>query len=117
VPVEPGCAGAGGTFGETGDNPAVPGPARDAIRRRVIISGRVQGVWFRAACSEEANRLGVSGTVQNRPDGTVEGDFEGEPAAVLALIEWCHHGPSEAVVADVAVVEARPIGYGDFRVV
>jgi acylphosphatase len=87
------------------------------IRRRVIVSGSVQGVWFRTSCKTVADRLGVRGTVRNREDGTVDGDFEGAREAVESLIAWCREGPEEATVLDVAVVEASPIGYGDFRVI
>ena len=80
-----------------------------AGRARLIVRGRVQGVWFRGAMQDEARRLAVSGWVRNRPDGAVEAEVEGERAAVEAMIAWAHHGPPGARVTDVAVewIEAR----------
>lgn len=71
------------------------------VRVHVIVDGRVQGVFFRYATSEEAGKLGVKGWVRNKRDGTVEGIFEGEETAVNKLIEWCHQGPPYAVVRSV----------------
>ena len=59
----------------------------------VIISGRVQGVWFRSSTKQKAEQLGVTGWVRNTHNGCVEAIFEGEDDEVDALIEWCHHGP------------------------
>jgi acylphosphatase len=87
------------------------------IRRHVIVSGLVQGVFYRHSCLIEATRLGVTGTLRNREDGTVEGDFEGSPAAVQALITWCGRGPEQARVDDVASVDAPPIGYVGFLII
>ncbi len=72
-------------------------------RARVIISGRVQGVFFRDSTRREARRAGLAGWVRNLPDGCVEALFEGDEAAVQRLVEWCHHGPPDARVARVAV--------------
>ncbi len=80
------------------------------IRRRVVVSGRVQGVFFRASCRDAARNAGVSGWVSNEADGTVHAAFEGEPEAVDALIAWCRHGPPQADVADVVVTEDEPRG-------
>ncbi|HWC21898.1 MAG TPA: acylphosphatase [Flexivirga sp.] len=71
----------------------------------VTISGRVQGVFFRASCVQEARRLSVAGWVRNAPDGKVIGHFEGDADAVVALIDWCHEGPRHARVDDVDVRE------------
>ena len=84
------------------------------IRRRVIVSGRVQGVFFRATCRDVARSADVSGWVSNEADGTVHAVFEGEPDAVDAMIAWCHHGPPGAVVVDVAVTEDEPRGESGF---
>jgi acylphosphatase len=70
---------------------------------RVIISGRVQGVFFRVETQRAAERLGVFGWVRNRPEGTVEAVFEGEYQAVDAVLQWCKQGPNLAVVKDVEV--------------
>jgi hypothetical protein len=59
-----------------------------AVRVRVLVSGRVQGVFFRASCAEEARRLGVGGWVRNRPDGRVEAVFEGDQSQVSEMVEW-----------------------------
>ena len=87
----------------------------DMVRRRVIVSGRVQGVFFRASCAEAANALGVSGWVSNEPDGTVAAVFEGDPGAVEGMIAWCHQGPSRAQVDDVTVTEEEPQGVSGFE--
>jgi acylphosphatase len=86
------------------------------IRKRVVVRGRVQGVWFRDSCREQAQRLGVAGWVRNLPDGRVEGVFEGEPDAVEQMVEWCHIGPPRAMVVDVDVVDEEPVGESGFVV-
>ena len=86
------------------------------IRYRVLVSGQVQGVFFRAACRQEAQRHGVSGWVRNLPDGTVEAVFEGPDAEVGRLVEWSRRGPRAAVVQDVRVVAEPPEGISGFQV-
>lgn len=71
------------------------------VRAHVIISGRVQGVYFRAETRDQAMLLGVTGWVKNRPDGSVEGLFEGEQEDVEKLISWCRQGPPGAEVSGV----------------
>src|SRR5512137_535689 len=73
------------------------------LRARVIVSGQVQGVWFRASTKEEADRLGVSGWVRNLPDRSVEALFEGEAKKVEEIVGWCHRGPAGAQVSGVDV--------------
>lgn len=68
---------------------------------RVIISGRVQGVWFRAWTAETALKRGLDGWVRNRRDGTVEAVFSGAPEAVEGMLEACRDGPPMARVVDV----------------
>ena len=86
-------------------------------RAQVVITGKVQGVYFRWATEEEAVRLGVTGWVRNRPDGAVEAEFEGPRPAVEALVRWCHQGPPAARVKRVDVRWAEPTGaYSDFAV-
>ena len=70
---------------------------------RVLISGRVQGVFFRFTMLEEAKREGVNGWVKNRLDGRVEAYLEGKEESVKKLISWCHKGPPGAVVRSVEV--------------
>jgi acylphosphatase len=77
------------------------GIVMDKVRARVIIEGRVQGVFFRQHTEEMAFRLGVKGWVRNRRDGSVEAVFEGEREQVDQIIQWCHQGPSEARVTKV----------------
>lgn len=74
-------------------------------RVRMVIEGRVQGVWFRDSTRREAESLGVRGWVKNRSDGTVEVLAEGTQAAVKKLVSWCHHGPSHASVSHVHAAE------------
>src|SRR5215472_15877150 len=82
-------------------------------RARIIISGLVQGVYFRADAREVAHQRGLSGWVRNRLDGTVEAVVEGEQSAVQAFIAWCHDGPPGARVTDVQVTWETYVG--DFR--
>ena len=74
-------------------------------RVRAIVSGRVQGVSYRASTVDEARRLGLVGWVRNRVDGTVELEAEGTPDAVAALLAWCNDGPPHARVDRVAIEE------------
>jgi acylphosphatase len=87
-----------------------------AARRRVVVSGRVQGVFFRDSCQRAAADAGVSGWVRNRRDGAVEAVFEGEPDAVEAMVSWCRLGPSHARVDQVEVTTEEPQGERGFRV-
>ena len=88
----------------------------ERVRRRVVVRGEVQGVFFRDSTRSAAERRGVAGWVANRDDGTVEAAFEGEPGAVDALVEFCRSGPPRARVADVEVSEEEPRGESGFRV-
>ncbi len=73
------------------------------IRAHVLVSGRVQGVFFRAATKREADSLGVKGWVRNTPEGEVEAVFEGEEDVVKMLVDFCKHGPPRARVTNVDV--------------
>jgi acylphosphatase len=75
------------------------------VRKRLRITGRVQGVAFRASTVATARALGLGGWVANRADGSVEAVAEGDDAAVAALIRWCHHGPPAARVDYVEVTD------------
>ena len=79
-------------------------------RARIVVSGRVQGVFFRASTREEAARLGLGGWVRNLPDGRVEIVAEGSRERLDALLEWCRHGPSYARVEQVDVSWEEPRG-------
>ncbi|MEE9496158.1 MAG: acylphosphatase [Desulfobacterales bacterium] len=72
-------------------------------RAHAIISGRVQGVFFRMETQRAADRCGVCGWVRNLKDGTVEAVFEGDQDRVDAILDWCRQGPPHANVADVNV--------------
>jgi acylphosphatase len=72
-------------------------------RVSVVVHGRVQGVAFRHYTCRQAAELGVTGWVRNRPDGAVEGLFEGSDSAVNALVEWCRSGPPAARVDSVDI--------------
>jgi acylphosphatase len=78
------------------------------IRKRVVVSGLVQGVFFRDTCRREAVARGVSGWVRNRSDGSVEAVFQGDPAQVDAMVGWSRRGPGKAHVSRVMVVEEVP---------
>jgi acylphosphatase len=86
------------------------------IRRRVVVHGRVQGVFFRDTARRMAQSRGVGGWVRNAPDGSVETLFEGDAEAVDSMVRWCGHGPRGAVVERVEVTEEEPEGLTEFRV-
>jgi acylphosphatase len=93
------------------------GPSAN-IRVRIVVSGRVQGVYFRASARDMARQCGVCGWVRNRPDGAVEAVAEGEKAAVQAFTAWCHEGPAGAYVTSVQVVKEPYTGeFEGFQVV
>jgi acylphosphatase len=86
------------------------------VRYRVLISGLVQGVFFRDSCQRMAERHGVRGWVRNLPDGSVEAVFEGDAEEVGQLVEWSRCGPRSAVVEDVRVRPEPPEGLTGFQV-
>ena len=86
-------------------------------RARVRVTGRVQGVYFRAETAERATALGLGGWVRNAPDGGVEAVFEGSDERVTSLVEWCRRGPVGARVDHVAVEWEEPRGEHGFEIV
>jgi acylphosphatase len=86
------------------------------VRKRVLVSGSVQGVWFRESCREQATAAGVTGWVRNRADGRVEAVLEGVEPAVDRVVRWCHDGPRRARVEAVEVTSEVPVGESGFRV-
>lgn len=81
------------------------------VRRvHAIVTGRVQGVSYRASTASEARRLGITGWVKNNRDGSVELEAEGAPEQITAFLAWCHKGPPSARVAAVTVDEREPTG-------
>jgi acylphosphatase len=85
-------------------------------RLEVRITGRVQGVWFRASTREEARRLALDGWVRNLPDGRVEAVFEGEEAALEGMLAWCRTGPPGARVDEVEAVRGPATGLEGFTI-
>ncbi len=86
------------------------------IRKRVVVFGDVQGVYFRDTCRRTALEAGVSGWVRNLPDRTVEAVFEGEPQCVEQLVAWSHHGPQLAIVDRALVYDEAPEGLAGFEI-
>ncbi|MBS7641552.1 MAG: acylphosphatase [Candidatus Bathyarchaeia archaeon] len=73
------------------------------VRAHVFVSGRVQGVFFRANARREALKLGVKGWIRNLPDGRVEAIIEGEEDKVKMMVEWCRRGPPGAIVSRIEI--------------
>lgn len=88
----------------------------DVIRVRVLVSGRVQGVWFRQSTAEAMSGVGVSGWVRNLDDGRVEAAFEGSPEAVARALDYVGHGPERARVDHVERIIEVPTGETGFTV-
>lgn len=86
------------------------------VRARIRVTGRVQGVFFRAETRGKASSLGLSGWVANRPDGSVEAVFEGPESKVNEAIEWARAGPPAAVVESVEVDWDEPQGIAGFSI-
>jgi acylphosphatase len=86
------------------------------VRRRVIVRGQVQGVFFRDSARQRAQTRGVGGWIRNNPDGSVEAVFEGEAEDVERLVDYCRDGPRGARVAGVEVIEEEAEGLRSFDV-
>ncbi|WP_395244375.1 acylphosphatase [Agromyces sp. MMS24-K17] len=86
------------------------------IRRRVVVSGLVQGVGYRYLARKHAQRLGVVGWVRNLPDGTVEAEIEGDEASVATMLRRLEAGPPGSQVTGLAVEEVAPLGEAEFRI-
>ena len=82
----------------------------------VVVSGQVQGVWFRASTKQKAEELGLTGWVRNSPDGCVEAIFEGEEDIVNKMVDWCNKGPPMAKVDNVEVKKQKTVGFKDFSI-
>jgi acylphosphatase len=85
-------------------------------RVRVVASGLVQGVFYRATCASLARARGLGGYVRNLPGGAVEAAFEGSDEAVDEMVAWCREGPELARVDELGVVSEEPVGDTTFRV-
>jgi acylphosphatase len=88
----------------------------DRVRAHVHVSGRVQGVYYRATTRDRAREEGVDGWVRNLDDGRVEAVFEGPPTAVESMVEWCEEGSPAASVADVDARHEDPEGLDGFEI-
>ena len=88
----------------------------DVVARRVMVHGRVQGVFYRDTCQRQASAHRVAGWVRNCADGTVEAWFEGAPDDVEAMVAWAGRGPRHAEVSDVSVNQVAPEGLSGFDV-
>jgi acylphosphatase len=84
---------------------------------KIRIAGRVQGVFYRQSTLEEATKLGLKGTVQNLPDGSVEIHAEGDEKKLEELILWCKEGPQHADVNNVEIQELKLANYKHFRII
>lgn len=86
------------------------------VHAHVFVTGKVQGVFYRLSTVREAERRGIDGWVRNLADGRVEAVFEGDRGTVEAMVNWCHVGPSAAVVKDVTVTWGDLEGWRGFEV-
>jgi acylphosphatase len=86
------------------------------MRRRVVVHGSVQGVFFRDTTRRMAHQRGVAGWVRNNPDGSVEAVFEGEKSAIDRLVAFAHEGPRGARVERVEVFDEEPEGLSGFAI-
>jgi acylphosphatase len=86
------------------------------VRARVLVRGRVQGVWFRQSTADAARTLGVTGWVRNLADGSVEAAFEGPRTTVESAVDYVRTGPPRAEVASVVVTWEEPQGETVFTV-
>jgi acylphosphatase len=87
----------------------------ERIAARLVVRGRVQGVWFRESMRQEAEALGISGWVRNRQDGSVEAHVEGDASAVESIVRWAHKGPERAEVIGVERRDTPPQGLETFE--
>lgn len=88
----------------------------EAIARRIVVHGNVQGVGFRDSCGREASVHGVAGWVRNQPDGAVEALFEGPRTQVEQMVDWARNGPRFADVQQIDVATVEPTGLPTFEV-
>ncbi len=90
--------------------------ADDVIRKRCVVHGKVQGVFFRDSTRDEAERQGVRGWVRNRSDGAVEAVLEGAHEAVDSVVRFFDEGPDRAQVREVEIHDEEPEGLSSFEV-
>ena len=83
---------------------------------RLVITGKVQGVFYRQSAFEHAQQMDIKGWVKNRPDGAVEATITGSEEAVRAFINWCRQGPPQAIVGDIEVVPIEETTFDNFSI-
>ncbi len=83
----------------------------------IIVTGKVQGVFFRASTKAVADQLGVKGMVKNMKDGSVYIEAEGDEFSLESFLEWCHEGPEKAKVENVEISPAEMKNYRNFEVI
>jgi acylphosphatase len=88
----------------------------EIVSKRIVVAGRVQGVWYRGSMQQYADQLGLVGWVKNLPDGRVEAVAEGPAEEVRALLRWCATGPPGARVAEVLSNDQPVSGFDEFSV-
>ncbi|HEY8638823.1 MAG TPA: acylphosphatase [Solirubrobacteraceae bacterium] len=88
----------------------------DVVAKRVVVTGSVQGVFFRDTANRRAEACGVTGWIVNRSDGAVEAHIEGPPGGVEGMLEFLREGPPRAQVTDAEVSDAEPEGLTEFEV-
>ena len=88
----------------------------ETVRRRVVVHGLVQGVFFRESLRRLAVECGLAGFARNLPDGSLEAAFEGEEGAVRELVQFAHAGPPDAQVERLEVIEELPESLSGFRI-
>lgn len=87
------------------------------MKRYIIqVTGKVQGVFYRATTQKQANLLNIKGWVRNEADGSVLIDAEGDATTLAQFVDWCKHGPQRARVSQVSVTEEPVVGYQDFTI-
>jgi len=86
------------------------------VHLNILITGKVQGVFYRASTQEVAQQLGVTGFVQNLPNGNVYVEAEGEEDVLLKLVTWCRQGPPRAAVTHVEVTPGPLQNFRDFTI-
>ncbi|MBX2983266.1 MAG: acylphosphatase [Flavobacteriales bacterium] len=91
-------------------------PPIEPVHLRVRVTGRVQGVWYRKSALQEAERLGLTGTVKNLPDGSVCIHAQGERTPLDEFLAWCAKGPPKARVAKVVVEELPTVAFSGFSI-
>lgn len=86
------------------------------VRKRVVVTGEVQGVFYRDTCRTVAEEAGVAGWATNLPDGRVEVALEGDEEAVQSVLDWCRAGPNHATVHSIDVSDEPPKGASGFKI-